>query len=247
MISIYICDDDQIILKEIASKIQRKLMIENYDMKVAGSYTRPQELLKAVHAVTNRCHIYFLDVELKDAEYDGFLLGKEIRRFDPGGIIVYITSFQDLAYKTFQYHIEAFDYIIKDVKHLDVSLDHCLQEIEQKLVHESKTETSSMVTIKVGESIKHLDVKDIYFFETSVKSHHVIVHTRYGRIDFVGNLNEIEQQLGDGFMRIHRSYLISLQEVQEINLKQNYVMVGKQKCLISRKSKSKLLQYLNRS
>ena len=43
----------------------------------------------------------------------GFRLGRELRRRDPRGTLVYITSYEDLAWRTFQYHLEAFDYIVK--------------------------------------------------------------------------------------------------------------------------------------
>ena len=247
MTAIYICDDEAVILKEIEQQIRRKLIIDNFDMAIMAACTSARELLDILRTSKTRNSIYFLDVDLKDEVYDGFLLGKEIRRMDPNGIIVYITSFQDLAYKTFQYHIEAFDYIVKDAGRLADSIGICLSEIEEKLRHESKADTTVMVTIKAGESLRHLDVQDIYFFETAPRSHHVIVHTKQGRIDFAGNLNEIEQQLNDSFMRIHRSYIVSLKEIREVNLKQNYVIIGKQKCLVSRKAKSKLLDYLNRS
>lgn len=246
MISIYICDDNAVIMEEIAKQIQQKIMMENYDMKIAGTYEKAQELLAVITCRKDKTNIYFLDVELKDETWDGFLLGKEIRKQDPNGIIVYITSYQDLAYKTFQYHIEAFDYIIKDVDKLAASIEHCLQEIQNKLCNVSSSDQSETITIRIGDSLKHIKKQDIYFFETSSKAHHVLVHTKQGRIDFVGNLNELEKQLGDSFMRVHRSYLVALPYIEEINLKENYIIVGKQKCLISKKAKSRLLQYRNR-
>lgn len=245
MTAIYICDDELIILQAIAEKIERKLIIENYDMRIMGTFTKAEALLETIKQGPRK-NIYFLDVELKEDAYDGFLLGKAIRNIDPTGILVYITSFQDLAYKTFQYHLEAFDYIVKDVDQLDTSIDHCLQEIEQKLCVEGTNTSTDMLSIKVGEALRHLHLEDIDFFETSTKPHHVIVHTKQGRIDFAGNLNELEEQVGSRFMRIHRSYLVSLDKIQEVNLKQNYVCIGKQTCLVSRKAKSKLLAYLNR-
>lgn len=246
MISIYICDDNAVIMEEIAKQIQQKIMMENYDTKIAGTYEKAQELLAVITCRKDKTNIYFLDVELKDETWDGFLLGKEIRKYDPNGVIVYITSYQDLAYKTFQYHIEAFDYIIKDVDKLAASIEHCLQEIQNKLCNVSSSDQSETITIRIGDSLKHIKKQDIYFFETSIKAHHVLVHTKQGRIDFVGNLNELEKQLGDSFMRVHRSYLVALPYIEEINLKENYIIVGKQKCLISKKAKSRLLQYRNR-
>ena len=114
MINIYICDDEDEVRNQIQDEIEKKILIEAYDMKVVSSTNRPEDLLTEVRSTGQKHNLYFLDIELKDAGYDGFLLGKEIRRMDPHGILVYITSFQNLAYRTFQYHLEAFDYIVKD-------------------------------------------------------------------------------------------------------------------------------------
>ena len=70
--------------------------------------------------------VYFLDVELKDKSWDGFLLGCELRRRDPHGTLVYITSYGDLAWRTFQYHLEAFDYIVKETEQAGPAASRCL-------------------------------------------------------------------------------------------------------------------------
>ena len=36
--------------------------------------------------------VYFLDVDLKDGAWDGFTLGRELRRRDPHGTLIYITT-----------------------------------------------------------------------------------------------------------------------------------------------------------
>ena len=94
-------------------------------MEVKCSCESPVVLLETLRQTRDRGNIYLLDVELKHPEYDGFLLGKEIRNTDPQGIIIYITSFRNLAFKTFQYHIEAFDYIVKDADKRKMLLSVC--------------------------------------------------------------------------------------------------------------------------
>ena len=88
MLEILICDDEQSILDYIRTEIEKKILIHEYDMKVKGSYTSPEDLLHDLAGRKGRQNIYFLDVELKDSDYDGFLLGREIRRLDPNGTIV---------------------------------------------------------------------------------------------------------------------------------------------------------------
>ena len=93
MIDLYICDDEETARMQIQDDIEKKILIEDYDMKVVCCTGNPRILLEEAHNALHKRNIYFLDVELKDAEYDGFVLGKEIRRLDPHGTIVFITSY----------------------------------------------------------------------------------------------------------------------------------------------------------
>lgn len=242
MIDIYICDDEEIIRNQIQNSIEQKILIEDYDMRVAASTGDPASFLKVVRQAPQKRNLYFLDVELKNAEYDGFLLGKELRRIDPNGTLIYITSFQNLAYRTFQYHLEAFDYIIKNPEKQGESIARCLDALSQRLLDEKQQDITDVYTIRIGDTLKHVPVRDILYFETSPKAHHVILHTDHSKMDFVGNLNEIEQQMGEGFIRTHRSYLAALDKITEIDLKHNKAILGSHECLISRKMKSLLLE-----
>lgn len=110
MIGIYLCDDEEAVLHQLKTALEWKIFIENYDMEVACAASSAGELLAAARDGSRS--VYFLDVDLRDGEWDGFTLGRELRRRDPHGTLIYITSYGDLAWKTFQYHLEAFDYIV---------------------------------------------------------------------------------------------------------------------------------------
>lgn len=48
------------------------------------------------------CRMEVLYVDLKDGAWDGFTLRRELRRRDPHGTLVYITSYGDLAWKNLE-------------------------------------------------------------------------------------------------------------------------------------------------
>ena len=121
MIGIYLCDDEDSVRHQIQTALEWKIIVANYDMEVVCSAAKAQELLDAVE--DSKQGVYFLDVDLKDEEWDGFRLGRELRRRDPRGTLVYITSYEDLAWRTFQYHLEAFDYIVKGPEPVGPSAD----------------------------------------------------------------------------------------------------------------------------
>lgn len=237
MIGIYLCDDEDVVRHQIQTALEWKIFAENYDMKVVCSAAGAQELLDAVENAKQG--IYFLDVELKDKEWDGFRLGRELRRRDPRGTLVYITGYGELAWRTFQYHLEAFDYIVKGPEPIGPSAAQCLEEIHTRLLLERQAPTETF-TLRTGDMVRHIPLCDILFFETAAAPHHVFLHTSNSRMDFLGSLNELENQLGDQFIRTHRSYLVAADKVEAVDLKHNKLWVGGRECLLSRTGKIKL-------
>lgn len=237
MIGVYLCDDEDAVRHQIQTALEWKIFTENYDMQLVCSSAGAKTLLDAVE--DGRRGIYFLDVELKDGEWDGFQLGRELRRRDPHGILVYITSYGDLAWRTFQYHLEAFDYIVKEPEQIGVSAARCLEEIHGRLLSERR-DPAEVFTIRTGEMMRHIPLSDILFFETASTPHHVLLHTPNSRMDFLGSLNELETQLGNRFIRTHRAYLVAVDKIEAVDLKRNRLWVGGRECLISRTGKTEL-------
>lgn len=236
MIGIYLCDDEPAVRQQIQAVLERKILIENLDMEIACSVGQPLALLNTLKETDGRQGIYFLDVDLKDKAWDGFLLGQEIRRLDTHAILVYITSYGDLAYRTFQYHLEAFDYIVKDPEHLEQSVSVCLGAIQTRLAAERRN-PKEIFTLRTGDLVRNIPLEDILFFETAPAPHHVLLHTANSRIDFLGNLNELEVQLGKRFLRIHRAYLVAADKIEEVDLKHSKLRIGGQECFVSRSGK----------
>lgn len=241
MIGIYLCDDEGAIRCQIQTALEKKIVVENYDMNIVCSTANAQELLNTVE--NGKQGIYFLDVDLKDKDWDGFRLGCEIRRRDPHGTLIFITSYGDLAWRTFQYHLEAFDYIVKGTSPVGASAARCLDEIYTRLLaaRQSPAET---FTLRTGDLVRHVPLCDILFFETASAPHHVFLHTSGSRMDFLGSLAELEMQLGEQFIRTHRAYLVAADKIEAIDLKHNKLWVGGQECLLSRTGKAALRKKL---
>ncbi|MCI8855813.1 MAG: response regulator transcription factor [Clostridiaceae bacterium] len=241
MIGIYLCDDEGAIRCQIQTALEKKIVVENYDMNIVCSTASAQELLNTLE--NGKQGIYFLDVDLKDKDWDGFRLGCEIRRRDPHGTLIFITSYGDLAWRTFQYHLEAFDYIVKGTSPVGASAARCLDEIYTRLLaaRQSPAET---FTLRTGDLVRHVPLCDILFFETASAPHHVFLHTSGSRMDFLGNLAELEMQLGEQFIRTHRAYLVAADKIEAVDLKHNRLWVGGQECLLSRTGKAALRKKL---
>ncbi len=244
MIGIYLCDDEGEVRHQLQAALERKILMENYDMKVVCCAAHAQELLAAVGKGMRG--VYFLDVDLQEEEWDGFRLGQELRRRDPHGTLVYITGYGDLAWRTFQYHLEAFDYIVKQPEQIGAAAAQCLAEIHARLLAE-RQDPAQTFTLRTGDMVRHIPLSDILFFETAAVPHHILLHTPTGRMDFLGSLNELEAQLGDRFIRAHRAYLVAADKIETVDLKHNKLWVGGHECLLSRAGKAQLHKNRTRS
>lgn len=244
MISIYLCDDEERVRHQLKTALEWKIFIENYDMRVVCAASAAQELLDTVQ--DSQRSVYFLDVDLKDGAWDGFTLGRELRRRDPHGTLVYITSYDDLAWKTFQYHLEAFDYIVKEGEQTGPAIARCLEAIHARLLDERR-DPAEMFSLRTVDETRHIPLADILFFEAAPKAHHVYLHTADSRLDFVGSLNELEKELNGRFVRVHRSFLAAWDKIETVDGKGNQVRVGGRICLLSRTGKAELKKKLGGS
>lgn len=156
---------------------------------------------------------------------------------------MYITSYGDLAWKTFQYHLEAFDYIVKEPDRIGPSAARCLEAVHARLLDERR-DPAEVFSLRAGEETRHVPLADILFFETAPRAHHVYLHTADSRLDFVGSLNQLEQELGGRFVRVHRAYLAAWDKIEAADWKGNRVRVGGRTCLLSRAGKAALKQKL---
>ena len=111
MIDIYICEDNQKQLNLFKKYISNTILIEEMDMKIALATSDPHALLEKILTAENT-GLFFLDIDLK-SDMDGLALAQRIRQIQPRCFIIFITSHSEMSFLTFQYKVEALDFIIK--------------------------------------------------------------------------------------------------------------------------------------
>lgn len=241
MLPVYICEDDEKIRAAQKEFLRKLILIEGYDMEIVLCSGHPEEIIQAVKESPRR-GIYFLDIELKGESLDGFELGREIRRLDSRGFLIYVTAFCDLAFETFRYHLEALDYIVKgNPKKMQEGIRRCLEVVTERMRKE-KGEEREFFSVKVMDVIKHIPVDEIVFFETAGRTHRIELHAENDRIDFIGSMQELEDKFKERFLRVHRAYLVNVEQIEQVDLKgREILMKNGESCLFSRNMKGTLL------
>ena len=126
---------------------------------------------------------------------------------------------------TFQYKVEALDFIIKNTpEQIHSQIHSCIQKAYER--YSSSSPLNKVFSFQIGTQKTTIPYSEILFFETSSVLHRLILHTYQKTIEFPGHLNEIERKLDKNFFRCHRSYIINMTKIQEINWKKNLVIMN---------------------
>jgi two-component system response regulator AgrA len=232
MLKVFVCEDNKEQRERFTKIIKDIIMIENIDMEMALDTESPERLIEYIKE-SRISGLYFLDIDLK-ASINGINLASEIRKYDPRGFIVFVTTHAEMSYLTFTYKVEAMDYIIKDnynnIKErihqciLDANTKHSVQDAERQKIFSIKTE----------DKVVNIEFSKILFFETSPTIHKIIVHAIDRQLEFYAKMKEIEDKLDERFYRCHKSYLVNKDNIREIDTANRCAyMINGEQCLIS--------------
>jgi two-component system response regulator AgrA len=238
MINIIICEDESMQRKNLEGIIKEILEQHNHEINIGLSTPIPEAVIEYVNMKKDEMNIYFLDIDLKSS-IDGLALAEKIREVDVKGFIVFITSFTDMAHKTFEYKLEAMDYIVKDLNgNINDRIEACIKKAIKSYNmltenHDANCKSFYINTLEKDIKIKH---KDIMFFETTKALRKLRVHMSNGQIEFAGYINELEKELNENFYRCHRGFLVNVNNIIAVD-KENFVlhMINGETCFYSRR------------
>lgn len=232
MLDIFVCEDNAVQRQTIVQTIQNTVLIEELDMQLVLDTEDPYVLLEKLKTSQNT-GVYFLDIDL-GSDINGMKLAQQIRLFDPRGFIIFITAHSELSYMTFQYRVEAMDFVLKDnPAEAAVKIRECLSNaLERHTLQTSRTH--NIYTIETCGRKISIDYDDILFFETSGNIHKIILHAKDRQIEFFGTIKELANTLGGDFVRCHRSFLVHKKNIKEVDTKKRIVyFTNGETCLIS--------------
>lgn len=232
MLKIYICEDMEAERDKMRHVIENIILMEDLDMEFSCVSEDPHKILEKVKE-TEEVGLYFLDIAL-GADMTGLTLAQEIRKYDPRGFIIFVTTHSEMSYMTFIYKLEALDFILKDApEELGKRVYECILKANQRFAS-AKNKMHANFSVKVNEKVFTVDYDDILFFETSPNVHKIILHCKNRQMEFLGKIKDIEKEVDDRFYRCHRSYLVNKDNIKEIDFQKRVIyMVDGDECLIS--------------
>lgn len=165
--------------------------------------------------------LIFLDIQMP--KINGFEM---LELLDQHPAVIFTTAFDEYAIRAFEEH--AVDYLLKPFS--KQRFDKAIQKwMDLQQLNEAKANTSKLletlqpsttkkerVVVKTGNKIKIIPVNDIHYLEAD--DDYVHIHTAEGSYLKSKTMIYFEQLLnGDQFIRIHRSFIVNVQEITRID------------------------------
>lgn len=204
-------DDEPMALRQIKSYIERTEQLEL--VAVCRSAMEAQEVLKTATA-----DLLFVDINMPDMNGLEF-----VRSIDSGHYIVFTTAHPEFALEGFK--LNAIDYLLKPFSYEEfmkatqkvISLvdlvERCHAAESAIAQNEAETADKEVISVKADYKTQLVKVADIVYLESA--GEYVRLHIEgSSTITTLFRLKNMETTLpADGFLRVHRSYIVNLKRI----------------------------------
>ncbi|MBV9772905.1 MAG: response regulator [Gemmatimonadetes bacterium] len=208
----------------LARDLLRFMLEEEADVEVVGECRNGAEAVEAVR--DDPPDLLFLDVQMP--ELDGFGV---VRALEPEGLptLVFVTAYDRYALRAFEVH--ALDYLLKPFD--EARLAETLRRARERLSRADPDEVGRRVLAMLAEMeprrrrhverlvirsegrARFLPVAEVDWVEAAGK--HVLVHAGKSEHHLRESISRVEEQLDpDAFIRIHRSTLVRIDRIREV-------------------------------
>ena len=213
--NIAICDDEKVIREQIKELIEK-----------TGLCPELFETGDSLLAAGKQFDIVFLDIQMEGT--NGIETAKKLRERDEDTILIFITAIREYVFEAFD--VAAFHYLLKPIE--EDKFREVFRRAERELEKRKKQQRET-VFVKTRNRSFTLEKDSILYIESRGKK--VEIHTKGETIGAYASMNELEAQLGEGFYRCHRGYLVNMAYVAEYDSESitlnngEYVYLAKEK------------------
>lgn len=196
-LNIAVCDDEKVIREQIKELIEEQSEAVNIKLFTSG-----EELL----ACDEVFDIIFLDIQM--GGLSGIETARILRKQESETIIIFVTAVKEYVFEAFD--VEAFHYLLKPIED-----DKFVEVFERAMkgVLARKTKMQERIFIKTRNRNITIHKSRILYVESRTRK--VEIHLNNECIETYATMNEMEKQLGEGFYRCHRGYLVNMAYILE--------------------------------
>lgn len=211
MYKVIIIDDEP-----LARSLIRKLLEQYPQLDVIDECADGFEAFKSIQQ--HNPHLIFLDIQMP--RINGFEL---LEMLDQPPAVIFTTAFDEYALKAFE--SQAVDYLLKPVTkdRLDKAVQKCLQQnlsnpisqVSALIENQLYENYQNRIVVKDRGNIRIIPSEEIWYIEAN--DDYVKIVSNAGSFLKKNTLTNIEKSLNPNqFVRVHRSYLIPIQQIKSI-------------------------------
>ncbi|MCD9586140.1 LytR/AlgR family response regulator transcription factor [Tenacibaculum maritimum] len=229
-ISCIIIDDEPLAVKVIKNHLQ-----ELRQIVVIGTFTNPIEALSVLEV--EKVDVMFLDINMSRMNGLEFLRSISVKPY-----VIVTTAYREYAAES--YDLNVLDYLVKPIPfpRFLKAINKVTQQLYlTKNIVQNVGDQDSFIFLKVEKKLVKVKYVNMLYIQ-SLKDY-IKVYTEEGNYIVHKSLTNILEELpSQKFLRIHRSYIISLEKVKSIE--GNSVEIGAVRIPIGRKYISQAKQII---
>ena len=207
VLRVLICDDDEVFARGLAQRIRQLLQARELQAQL-HTCTSAEEVPAGM---LERYDMACLDIDFSGKSYTGIDIARRLRSLRRDAVILFVTNFPEYAPEG--YEVQAFRYLLKSA--VPAKLESYLEQALEQLERTKKTVTLNLY----GESVR-VPVEEILYVEAQL--HEALMYLREGKVlRFNTSIGALEELLEpEGFLRIHKSYLVNMRCIQRLQCRQ---------------------------
>lgn len=153
--------------------------------------------------------VALLDIQMPGA--NGIALAMTLREVAPRLAVIFVTAHPEHAVSAFD--IEAVDYLTKPVRR--ERLEAALARAQRRLgMEESAAAEPEVLVVQERDRTVRVPLSDVLYLKAEMK--YVTLRTAAHAYVLDDSLTELEQRVGEGFVRVHRNALVARRAMQAL-------------------------------
>ena len=132
-------------------------------------------------------------------------------------LIVFTTAYSEYAVEGFR--VNAVDYLLKPfgLQDFQRAANRLKDRLEMKNERYDNSQADNSLFLKTEYRMVKISIQDIRYVEAMSEYLKVYLDSEKKPIVTLLSMKKMEERLPDNFMRIHRSYIVNLSKIQEVN------------------------------
>lgn len=230
MLNFVICDDNQTVLNRLSKMLEAIFINNNIDAEIGLKALNASDVINYLES--HKVDVLILDINLK-SEITGCDIADMVRKKNKDVYIIFTTG--HLEYALIAYKYKTFDYLPKPI------VDERLEETILRLMDDMKSTPSKFIRLNNNRTIINQDEVN-YIKKDGMK---LVFCTNNRTYETYSSFNKIRDCLPDNFVRCHKSFIVNVKNISDINSNNNTILFSPNgSCSIGGKYKNEIMEVL---